>query len=213
MKNKKYICPICGYDKLDECPYDIAGEPSFDICPCCGFEYGYDDMNSGFTFEQYREKWIKDGCKWFDREGKPENWELNKQLRNIKSYKRNLENEIIKWWIAYYPECKHNLLDIANDWENDEEIGIYNLLNLGLICHFYEPNFNNKIELEKFLNIYEKFLKEFLPKYQIGKRNDLKDMTGIEMFEWLNKEQLEFVNSLLKPGNLKDICLEYYKFL
>ena len=31
MKKKNYICPICGYDKLDEIPYAITGEPSFDI--------------------------------------------------------------------------------------------------------------------------------------------------------------------------------------
>lgn len=41
----KYICPICGYDKLLEPPYDEYNNPSYEICPCCGFEYGFDDQD------------------------------------------------------------------------------------------------------------------------------------------------------------------------
>lgn len=30
---KYYICPICGYENLEEPPYDEIGEPSYKICP------------------------------------------------------------------------------------------------------------------------------------------------------------------------------------
>lgn len=89
MENKKYICPVCGYDRLDERPYDIIGEPSFNICPCCGFEYGFDDMNCGYTFESYRNKWINDGAKWFSKKEKPRNWNLEEQLKNLEGLDTN----------------------------------------------------------------------------------------------------------------------------
>ncbi len=83
MEDKKYICPICGYDKLDEPPYGENGEPSFEICPCCGFEYGYDDFDQHYTFESYRANWLKKGAKWVDKDLKPNDWDLEKQLTNI----------------------------------------------------------------------------------------------------------------------------------
>lgn len=52
MKNK-YICPVCGYNKLAEPPYDEFNTPSCNICPCCNCEYGYDD----WPFEQARKRW------------------------------------------------------------------------------------------------------------------------------------------------------------
>lgn len=41
MKN---ICPVCGFDGLDFKPYDEKGFGTFEICPCCGFEFGCDDF-------------------------------------------------------------------------------------------------------------------------------------------------------------------------
>ena len=36
------ICPVCGYDGLDEPAFDERGVGSDDICPCCGFQFGLD---------------------------------------------------------------------------------------------------------------------------------------------------------------------------
>lgn len=80
-----YICPICGYDKLMDEPYDKDGNPSYEICFCCGFEFGYDDDSEGITFDIYRKDWIKQGAKWFDIKYKPEDWSIQEQLKNIKS--------------------------------------------------------------------------------------------------------------------------------
>lgn len=79
-----YICPVCGYDKLSEPPYDKFGDPSYEICPCCGFEFGYDDLNLGFDYKTYRGIWIGNGAKWFSEEEKPNEWDLERQLHNIK---------------------------------------------------------------------------------------------------------------------------------
>lgn len=39
----KYICPVCGFDGLKEAPYGPDKEPSYEICPNCGVEFGFDD--------------------------------------------------------------------------------------------------------------------------------------------------------------------------
>jgi transcription elongation factor Elf1 len=78
-----YTCPICGYDQLTEPPYDKNGNPSYEICSCCGFEYGYDDHDQGESFESYRIEWINNGAIWFDQNSKPKDWSLKSQLLNI----------------------------------------------------------------------------------------------------------------------------------
>ena len=78
-----FICPVCGFDRLTEEPYDIDGNPSYEICNCCGFEFGFDDLKI-INFEYYREKWIEKGTPWFNVKLKPKNWSLKNQILNIK---------------------------------------------------------------------------------------------------------------------------------
>ena len=44
-KEPKYTCPVCAFDGLKEAPYGPHQEPSYEICPNCGFEFGFDDRN------------------------------------------------------------------------------------------------------------------------------------------------------------------------
>lgn len=39
----KYICPVCGFKGLTEPAYDDQGNHSYEICSCCGFQFGFDD--------------------------------------------------------------------------------------------------------------------------------------------------------------------------
>lgn len=79
----EYICPICGCRNLARPAY-VNGSPSHEICLCCNFQYGYDDLDRGYTFEQWREKWIKEGMKWNEGDSEPpENWDPKRQLLNI----------------------------------------------------------------------------------------------------------------------------------
>jgi hypothetical protein len=75
-----YICKVCGYDGLEYPQYLEKGEPFFTICACCGFESGFDDLDQGFTIEEYRKKWIDSGAKWFVESKKPTNWDMFIQL-------------------------------------------------------------------------------------------------------------------------------------
>lgn len=80
-----YICPICGFGMLEKPAYDEQGNESFEICSCCGFEYGVDDYNYGLinAFESYRKEWINSGSKWFCPSLEPTDWNLDMQLKNI----------------------------------------------------------------------------------------------------------------------------------
>ncbi|MEG0362168.1 MAG: hypothetical protein RR602_11090 [Longicatena sp.] len=77
------ICPVCGFDKLTEPPYNKFSNPSFEICGCCGFQFGYDDMSEGKSYEEYRNSWIENNYEWFSEDRKPQNWDYKEQLKNL----------------------------------------------------------------------------------------------------------------------------------
>ncbi len=77
------ICPVCGYDGLDEPAYKRGNIPSDEICSSCGYHFGFDDDAAGITHEQWRAKWITDGMKWWSPHPVPHHWNPKEQLRNI----------------------------------------------------------------------------------------------------------------------------------
>lgn len=79
---RKYVCLVCGYPGLEEPPRLENGMPSFDICECCGVQFGYEDCTEERILE-YRKKWIKSEGEWFSKESKPDNWSMKQQLKNI----------------------------------------------------------------------------------------------------------------------------------
>ncbi len=50
-------CPVCFFDKLQEPARD------YNICECCGTEFGNDDEEC--THTQLRDRWIAGGARWF----------------------------------------------------------------------------------------------------------------------------------------------------
>jgi len=88
----KSICPVCGYDQLSNPPLAklvngkliysyLEGAHQFDICPCCGIEFGNEDFEK--TWEELRVEWIESGFSWHYGT-KPNNWNPKKQLNNLK---------------------------------------------------------------------------------------------------------------------------------
>jgi hypothetical protein len=97
-----YTCPCCGFDGLSLRPYRSLppppwkeeehgappyarkhGDASYEVCVCCGFEFGNDDEPGTAppsTFREYREEWIAGGCQWFDPKKKKKDWSLADQL-------------------------------------------------------------------------------------------------------------------------------------
>jgi rubredoxin len=89
MSNKQYICPVCGYVGFDDPPWSSDLSPSYDICPSCGIEFGYDDFRPTeaerkIRWEELRHDWITNGMQWSSRvDPMPHNWDPAKQLRGI----------------------------------------------------------------------------------------------------------------------------------
>lgn len=80
------LCPVCGYDCLEEVPYlgndFLSG--SFEICSCCGYQFGVDDLDRGITHEAHRRQWLREGAPWFSRYvRKPPGWNPKTQLLRI----------------------------------------------------------------------------------------------------------------------------------
>ena len=75
-------CHICGWD-LDYPPWGEAGtDPTWNICACCGCEFGYEDATPE-SAGQYRRKWIAEGRRWFKPGARPESWDHETQLRLV----------------------------------------------------------------------------------------------------------------------------------
>lgn len=84
--NIKNICPVCGFSNLKNPAYDEYGYGSHEICGCCMFEFGYDDSSKKYTFELYRNNWIKNGFNFFRKADQPKDWgeeKMKEQLKNI----------------------------------------------------------------------------------------------------------------------------------
>lgn len=78
-------CRVCGW-LFPSAAWDEDGEPSYGICSACGCEAGNHDWNLEST-RRYRERWIKDGMKWWypdpKLEPRPKHWNPVKQMENI----------------------------------------------------------------------------------------------------------------------------------
>ena len=68
-----HVCPVCGYRALPFAPGD------YHICPCCGTEFGADDVD--FSHEEFRSRWIDGGMRWFSKATPPpKKWSPVEQL-------------------------------------------------------------------------------------------------------------------------------------
>lgn len=77
-------CRVCGLLQ-DEPPWGDDGlVPSFEICPCCGAEFGYEDVSLNPVMRK-RRQWLEAGAKWTMPRFKPPAWNLPRQLDDIPS--------------------------------------------------------------------------------------------------------------------------------
>lgn len=74
------ICPARGW--TDAHPRDEFGYSTFEICDCCGIEFGYEDSTPE-GIRTYRERWLTAGARWFKLKSKPDGWSLELQLANL----------------------------------------------------------------------------------------------------------------------------------
>ena len=80
-----FMCLVCGFPGLTEPPRAADGGGSYEICPSCGFQFGFDDDDRGITFEEWRRDWIEHGMPWSSRGiPPPTHWNPEAQLKNLR---------------------------------------------------------------------------------------------------------------------------------
>jgi hypothetical protein len=82
INEHEYKCRVCGFEH--ETPtWEYGDSPSYDICHCCGVEFGYSDFTV-LAVKNFRKKWIENGAKWSGNISfKPNNWNVESQMKNI----------------------------------------------------------------------------------------------------------------------------------
>ncbi|TXI13188.1 MAG: hypothetical protein E6Q66_10475 [Pedobacter sp.] len=78
----EHLCRVCGL-YIEELPWGEDGiSPTYEICPCCGVEFGNEDYTVK-SAKQYRAEWMKKGSRWFDPNEKPNDWDVWIQLKDV----------------------------------------------------------------------------------------------------------------------------------
>lgn len=81
-----FDCPCCGFAQLDIEPW-TGDSPSDEICPCCGIQFGYDDMGrrDPLFYAGWRGRWLAEGAPWFsDGRLPPPGWSAQEQVDKFK---------------------------------------------------------------------------------------------------------------------------------
>ncbi|PCJ21245.1 MAG: hypothetical protein COB02_01280 [Candidatus Cloacimonadota bacterium] len=94
-----YKCLVCAWTGLEENP--IKDLFSFEVCGCCGCQYGYDIKNLRDVIT-YREGWLLNSAPWFDNEinlekqenNRPEKWSIEKAKARIKDHLSSMKFKI-----------------------------------------------------------------------------------------------------------------------
>jgi hypothetical protein len=85
MQTSFFMCPVCGYPDLMELPRRLDGGGSDEICPSCGFQFGFDDDDRGFSFDMWRQDWIERGMPWSSKGiPRPIAWDPMLQLQKLR---------------------------------------------------------------------------------------------------------------------------------
>ena len=84
------MCPVCGYPDLHEPPQTEGCGGSYEICPSCGIQFGYqDDTADGVEgrqriYAEWRQRWIDDGMPWSSvGQPPPPSWNPVEQLKTL----------------------------------------------------------------------------------------------------------------------------------
>lgn len=86
-----HVCPVCGFPGLKQLAWPNVGMPSFEICPSCGIQFGYDDMTRYVEQRQeihkaWRKRWMRAGMNWWSKRQPPFNWNPVEQMRSAGIY-------------------------------------------------------------------------------------------------------------------------------
>jgi len=76
-------CRVCGLDQEEQIWGEDGKCPTYNICACCGVEFGYGDETPD-NCRAIRKHWIEVDCmKWFTPQEKPDDWSWELQKSQI----------------------------------------------------------------------------------------------------------------------------------
>ena len=87
-------CRVCGAPQDD--PSWSEHGPSYDICDCCGCQFGVDDMTLSIVHE-YREAWLRDGAPWWYAPARPPTWSPEDVARQMSHIDPRFVRPVA-WW-------------------------------------------------------------------------------------------------------------------
>ncbi len=82
MSSNKFVCRVCGNPQADPPWGEDNQSPTYEICDCCGVEFGYGDCTPK-AIKVFRDRWLVTGGNWKYPKYKPDNWSLEEQMKNI----------------------------------------------------------------------------------------------------------------------------------
>lgn len=83
MHGQYSLCRVCGFDLGEDFPWGPDGRTcSFNICPCCGVEFGYEDATPEGILK-FRAEWFATGGLFRDKSQRPPGWSRVMQLQRI----------------------------------------------------------------------------------------------------------------------------------
>jgi len=90
----KFKCRVCGLAQFPDLPWGENGkESSYEICPCCGVEFGHED-DGLLNCLRLRRQWVEDRhCGWWSPRLRPRDWDIPAQIRGIASAFEGAEDE------------------------------------------------------------------------------------------------------------------------
>jgi hypothetical protein len=81
---KRYLCPVCGYEGLQDPPRSLTGGGSYEICPSCGFQFGVSDDDQAIDYARWRAEWVRRGMPWCSvGQPPPPSWNPVEQLKRL----------------------------------------------------------------------------------------------------------------------------------
>lgn len=82
VRDDLFRCRVCGLLQ-PEPPWGEDGRTaSFDICACCGVEFGYEDSTRA-AVERHRTAWLASGPRWYEARSHPVDWNVSEQVTRI----------------------------------------------------------------------------------------------------------------------------------
>ena len=82
VTNPGLHCRVCGLRYATPPWGDDGRTPTFEICDCCGVEFGYEDCLP-VGAQRARAEWMSNGAPWFNPDARPPDWDRDAQMRSI----------------------------------------------------------------------------------------------------------------------------------